>query len=81
MMAILLIPVKSIDNGFSDEDQTDVAKIANTLGFETPLQGVSGWTVYYGYTNGTGIILSCSAESYYTISETPKITQAIIPTK
>lgn len=64
---------------FSEDAQTDVATIAKDLGFVTPLQSVSGWTAYYGYTNEYRQILYLSATgTSYTISETPKITQEII---
>ena len=64
---------------FSDNAQTNVATIAKNLGFETPLQSVSSWTAYYGYTNGAGDILYRSLNgTSYTISENPKITQEIV---
>lgn len=64
---------------FSDNAQTNVATIAKNLGFETPLQSVSGWTAYYGYTNEDRQILYRSLNgTSYTISGTPKITQEIV---
>ena len=64
---------------FSKDAQTDVATIAETLGLVTPLQSVSSWTAYYGYTNGAGDILDRSLDGIcYPISGTPKITKEII---